>query len=134
MAGKRIFVLEDDAQRIALFWRAGIGHDLTLAKDVAEAIKKWQPPYDVVCLDHDLGGEVYVSSEHQNTGAGFARWLAEHAAPAQCPRVVIHSYNMPGAANIDATLTAAGWRCVRWPFGKNVLALVEQPQEEAAGV
>ena len=126
----RVFVLEDDAQRIALFWRAAIGHDMTLAKDVDEACKKFDPPYDLICLDHDLGGEVYVSSEQRNTGAGFCRWLAERGI-APCGRVVIHSYNADGARAMGAIMRDAGWLTIWVPFGPTVLGLFGQSNGEA---
>lgn len=121
----KVFVLEDDPQRRRLFQDACIGHDLTLAVDVAEAIKKWNPPYDFVCLDHDLGGEVYVPSEQENTGAGFCRWLVQQENRSMIPGVFVHSYNLPGAKVMQAILHAAGIDSIYTPFGPTVLNVLK---------
>jgi hypothetical protein len=128
----KVFVLEDDGQRIALFQQAAIGHDLTLVEDVDAAIKKWEPPYDVVCLDHDLGQEVFVNSRERNTGAGFCRWLVQHGAPHFVGAVIVHSYNRGGALEMVRTLEDAGWERVVWhPFGPTVLKVISESKEAA---
>ena len=119
----RIFVLEDDPMRIKAIWEAGIGQDLTVAKSCEEAKRKWQGPYDLVLLDHDLGGEVFADSSKDNTGAGFARWLVESDKE---PGVgVIHSYNPVGAKAMGEILNSNGWKMVRVPFGPTLLEFVK---------
>ena len=35
-------------------------------------------PWDLIFLDHDLGGQVFVSSSHHNTGYTVAKYIEEH--------------------------------------------------------
>lgn len=72
-------------------------------------------------LDHDLGGEQYVSSELYNTGAEFCRWLVKQEV-VEPTFTLIHSFNPGGAEEMQRTLLDAGWsHVVRWPFGRTVL-------------
>ena len=116
-------MLEDDPQRIRLFREACIGLDATFAESCEEAVRKFAPPYHVLSLDHDLGGEVFVDSAVENTGAGFCRWLADASDDFQ-PAVVVHSYNPVGAANMAKTLRDKGHRVVVQPFGPTVLGFL----------
>ncbi len=113
----RVFILEDDPSRIRRFKRALIGNDLTISDNVPDAIAKYNGPYDVVCLDHDLGGEVFVPSEHPNTGYAFSKWLAD-SSDDQSP-VIVHSMNQAGATRMVGRL---GERRSVWePFGEDLL-------------
>ena len=115
----KVFILEDDATRIALFQEYGTGKDLTIAKDFGSAKELYQPPYDLMFLDHDLGDMTYVDSEDENTGYQFAKWLGK--APEDPPHVIIHSFNYYGAKAMCDLLADNGWDPVRYPFGKFVL-------------
>jgi hypothetical protein len=122
----KVFILEDDQTRIDLFIEAGIGHDLTIAKSFKAAKAKFQPPYDYLFLDHDLGGRTYVASEDEETGANFCRWLG--AAPqegskvwAAEPYIIIHSFNPDGAKTMYEILRNNGWMVVSIPFGPTIL-------------
>ena len=66
-----IFILEDDIVRIAWFKKEFKQDTLTINTD-AEPAKKIlkKQKFDLIFLDHDLGGEVYVSSDNANTGYG----------------------------------------------------------------
>ena len=93
-----------------------IAHDITHADNVVDAKAQFAPPYDLVCLDHDLGGETYVPSEHENTGYQFARYLATF----QPMSVVVHSWNNVGADRMVKALE--GHHVVQWmPFGPTLL-------------
>lgn len=117
----KFFLLEDDPNRVAGFEAALDGHELHHAIDVDAAIAVFSPPYDLLLLDHDLGGEVFVSSDHSNTGAAFARYLAEHH-PADLCDVIVHSWNPDGAKTIAGTLSDAGWiGVVQMPFSGALL-------------
>lgn len=112
----RVFILEDDPSRIRRFQRALAGNNVTMTDNVPDAISKYDGPYDVVCLDHDLGGQVFVPSEHPNTGYAFAKWLAD--SDKKSP-VIVHSMNPPGAERMVQRL---GSRAVWEPFGEDLLA------------
>jgi hypothetical protein len=53
--------------------------------------------FDLVFLDHDLGGEAFVNSSEPNTGAEVSRWLEDPINHMSKPRVlVIHTMNPAG--------------------------------------
>jgi hypothetical protein len=119
----RIFILEDDPMRIMAFREACIGKDLTVCMDVHAAKAEWNPPYDVICLDHDLGGEVMVNSEEENTGFQFVRFLTE-PQPFQAlmkSAFFVHSYNPEGAHAMCQQLLKSGYVVYRTPFGPTIL-------------
>lgn len=130
----RVFVLEDDPQRIRLFREALFHADATFAESCAEAIEKFAPPYAVMSLDHDLGGKVFVNSAEENTGAGFCRWLPEKAPDMWSPVVVVHSYNPDGARTMMRTLAGKGYKAIQQPFGPSVLAFLSEVGKASAAV
>jgi CheY-like chemotaxis protein len=130
----RVFVLEDDPQRIRLFREALFHADATFAESCAEAIQKFKPPYAVMSLDHDLGGQVFVNSTEENTGAGFCRWLPETDVEAWYPVVVVHSYNPDGASTMMRTLRDKGYRAIQQPFGPSVLSFLSAVSEASDAV
>ena len=68
----KILILEDDVSRIGIFKEKLKGHDLYFFDEAADAIGAFKlmtdKPWDIVFLDHDLGGQVFVPSSHPNTG------------------------------------------------------------------
>lgn len=120
----KIFILEDDQLRINAFVNAWAGyHDLRVATSVPEAKQLWAPPYDLVCLDHDLGGEIFVPSEHENTGFAFCKWLTEFVPAADMASTifVVHSFNPDGAQKmLDHLRTTYRW-VYPMTFGPNLL-------------
>lgn len=120
----KIFILEDDESRIRLFVDALLshGHDLTIAKSFQEATRKFQPPYDALSLDHDLGGRQFVNSDEEETGFNFVRWLGKAPSGAQ-PVIAVHSYNPDGAQAMINLLHDNGWVAViKEPFGPKLLS------------
>ena len=94
--------LDDDKIRHAKFMEMSIGHVVTQAWTAQEAIEALrQNAYDVVFLDHDLNGAVYVDSfGEEETGYTVAKWIADNASLVNIGRIIIHSYNQVGAQNI----------------------------------
>ena len=121
MRSPKIFILEDDWYRIRQFEQAGIGLDLTLAISMDKAKSLWNPPYDILLLDHDLGDRQMVDGSDVNTGSEFCRWVPVGDVPRH---VLIHSYNRAGALNmqsmlvckheIDATILPFGPQLLEW--------------------
>jgi len=111
----RVFVLEDDPMRLAWFWSHFQGTELTCCTDAADAVRAFRDGrWDVVSLDHDLGGQTFVDSADKNTGAEFLRQCG--AEVAACPVVAVHSYNQAGAARMIALLQDYG-KSIEWtPF------------------
>lgn len=122
---KKIFLLEDDPSRVNFIRNALVGVDaeLTHAWDVERGLAKWDGPYDVVLLDHDLGGEIFVDSANDNTGCGFARRLPDGAIGEETT-VWVHSYNPDGAREIGRILRERFPFLVQltiYPFGPRLL-------------
>lgn len=91
----RVFILEDDWTRITRFREWFDGHDLTQV-DSCASVDAFQPPYDVIFLDHDLGGRQLEA--HEDNGHRFAQ-LIKDKLTFDVP-VVIHSFSPDGALNI----------------------------------
>ena len=101
----RIFILEDDDNRIKQFRKNFINAELTITKDSKDAIKilRKQLPYDYLFLDHDLGGQQMTKSG-ENTGYEVAQWLSKNALKKPKLGLYIHSLNIPGAKNMHDAL------------------------------
>lgn len=116
--GMRVLFLDDDAERHTACARDYRDLDVTHVWTAAGAVAALEmgEPFDVACLDHDLGGQHFATSDE---GSGYA--VAAHIArmePGRRPReVVVHSWNPEGAARMVATLIEAGVRVARIPFG-----------------
>jgi len=103
---KKVFILEDNNQRINQFKIKLQGHDLHITNDVEEAKKiLLANDFDYAFLDHDLGGKTYVDNNESNTGYQLAKWMAESEIIPQI--IVIHSLNTIGAKNMKAVLSSA---------------------------
>lgn len=100
----KILILEDNEYRIAIFKVLFANHECHFFTDVAPAIEyiRTYEMNDIMLLDHDLGGEVYVPSSNKNTGWQFAKFLADNNY--HCKQIIIHSQNTVGAQNMYNTL------------------------------
>ena len=119
----KVFILEDDDYRNSEFRKVLFNVDATFTTSYDEAIDKYQGPYDVVCLDHDLGGKTLVSSSEQNTGYQFTKKMPYITTIP--PIVLIHSYNPEGAENMRLELVAKGYSPIKMPFGPTLLNLLK---------
>lgn len=108
----RIFILEDNPYRMVKFRQELIGHEIHHAETVDEGVALLSVnKYDVLLLDHDLGGDEMVDSHAVNTGYQLAKFVAslEQNTPTLC---IIHSCNPAVADNIQKVLPHA----VKIPF------------------
>jgi CheY-like chemotaxis protein len=116
----KVFVLEDDPQRIKKIkemWSKYAEFDIATSYD--EAIKIFKNDYNLLMLDHDLGGKIFVNSNFKNTGAGFARWLVTQDFK-KCD-IIIHSHNSSGATVMAKILLSKNIdNVLRLPFGNIV--------------
>lgn len=104
----KIFVLEDNAERISLLQRelpkifvgAQVFYSET-ADDGKKVLLKEQP-FDILLLDHDLGGKVFVNSHDHNTGYQVAIFVRENNIPYQI--AIAHTMNPAGGENIVSVL------------------------------
>lgn len=127
----RIFVLEDDPQRIAAFKQyLANAEDVTICRDIDQALSEFEGPYDVVFLDHDLGDKAYMGTWERNTGSEFIRQKGAELAGAT---VIIHSWNEPGARYMEESLLFNNHTHVyRAPFGPGVLQFARHASQQAA--
>jgi hypothetical protein len=112
----KIFVLEDDANRVMRLEQELIGHEVTFAKSVATAREAWgKGGFDLALLDHDLGGKTFVDSKEEDTGY---RFLEEKVGEMGDTVVVLHSLNPAGAMNMFNLARGKVSAALRVPFGK----------------
>lgn len=107
--GLRVLVLEDDHSRIVEFKKRfseladqrGTDVEVTYEETAAGCISRLEGgTFDMLFLDHDLGGDVLVSTQVENTGSGVARFIA--GRPELRPKnVITHSLNPVGRKNIS---------------------------------
>lgn len=118
----KILILEDDPFRIELFkvYLEPLNFQVTYCSQANEATAELYDNnnYDLIFLDHDLGGEVFVDSTRDDTGAAVARWLANEETIEGKPynrgiSIVIHSMNPAGQRNMQGILEAAGFNFTR---------------------
>ena len=107
-------ILEDDDARIARFLQAYMGQHPYIYKDAQELINAfdthtWEH-IDVLYLDHDLGGEVYVPTSQKKV----VRYMIQYRP--SIGTIVLHSMNVPAAQQMKADLFEHGYRVIYCPF------------------
>lgn len=122
-----ILFLDDDSNRRNRFTRRMIGHIVTTVETANDCIDCFHgsllqnKPFDLVCLDHDLGGEQYVDSLREDTGMEVVRWLCR-VPLLTIPMVtrvpiLVHSFNIPAATSMVHTLLSNGYQSKHSLFG-----------------
>lgn len=101
-----IFVLEDDITRIKWFSRELNGKFKITYTDKAETAIYLlnNNKYDIMFLDHDLGGEQMVDVKEFNTGSTVAEEI--NKLKIDVP-VILHSFNVTGLANMKRLIPHA---------------------------
>jgi DNA-binding LacI/PurR family transcriptional regulator len=93
----KILILEDNPIRIEKFKQLFRNQDLYIAENIQYAKEYCNfNEFPVMFLDHDLGNQIWVDSNEENTGYQFIKWLIENnfQKNALC---YIHSMNPVGA-------------------------------------
>ncbi len=109
-----ILFLDDDLYRCKRFLsRTPSASIVTTARDAIFALVEI-PAWDIVYLDHDLGGEEHVDGSRPDTGMEVVRWIVKHKPT--IGKVIIHSLNYPAAIAMHDALESAGYQCDRVPF------------------
>jgi CheY-like chemotaxis protein len=102
----KILVLDDDKIRLDHFRRGLIGYEVTTTETASDTISLLSThDFDVIFLDHDLGGKI---NEPSGPGTGYevAEWL--HNNPNRKPKqIFIHSFNEPGRKRMKVCLPEA---------------------------
>jgi ADP-ribosylglycohydrolase/CheY-like chemotaxis protein len=125
---KTILILEDNAERIAVFSKAveqfGNEYEAKFWRDAHSMCRECEaffPTAALVSLDHDLNPEP-GQTEDPGTGLDVARFLAENR-PA-CP-VIVHSTNADRAWSMYNELRFADWVVERvGPIGNDWIATI----------
>jgi hypothetical protein len=89
------------------------------AEETIDRLKGSIDYWDVVLLDHDLGGAVYVNSGREDCGMEVVRYIVENTPLIGI--VVIHSWNIPAAQRMKHELQQAGYVVVQEPFSKELV-------------
>ena len=101
---RRVLILEDDDLRIKHFMRNLVGCHIMVVKEAIHAINYLNnETWDLLLLDHDLGGEQMVDYSNKNTGSEVARWLSENPEK-KPPAILLHSFNPVGRLNMKKLL------------------------------
>jgi len=116
----KILFLDDNSTRISAFKLAVSSTTTNCKLDVAttaeEAVTFLRTTiYDLVFLDHDLGGEEFVDSSVLNTGYTVARFISQYSIPIKLG-IILHSCNPVGAQNQMNILCAATCDVLIDPF------------------
>lgn len=127
----RFLMLDDKAVRL----RATKSRlpSLTTCETADECIALLQQgPWAVVFLDHDLGGEENVTTDHPNSGSAVVRWLAANPAGFENTTFVVHSFNANGGRYMQENLRAAGLTAHRLLYnGKDYWTTVDGLYEQS---
>ena len=101
-----VLILEDSPERQEQFKKSLANHNITITDSSKIAIEKLSnEKFDLLFLDHDLGGKAHVQSG-ENTGYEVAKFLEENMQFA--PNfIIVHSMNIVGAKNIMNALPRA---------------------------
>lgn len=116
----KIFILEDNKDRIDFFKQKFIGHELTIFTDNASAEKFVSIcpfTFDLVLLDHDLGIKSFVPSTDTDCGYHFVKHVVENDIKCiEDAKIIIHSQNTAGARNMSQLFLANGIVSYQVPF------------------
>lgn len=105
----KILLLEDDLNRVEQFnyrvvelnERNHVKCELVHIETAKECIELLEADkFDLILLDHDLGGEVYVDTNNTNTGSEVARWINKNPEKMNGVSIITHTFNPAGAKNI----------------------------------
>lgn len=117
VAMKQILILEDSEERMKFFRTSFIGHQIQHFEHVDDALKAAASTnFDLLMLDHDLDGLVYVEPTEYNCGTTFVSLLEAPRLIASKALCVVHSHNSPAATRMTAILKAKGYNAVKHSF------------------
>jgi len=123
MKEPQILFLDDDLTRTRVFWdEMGARSDFKFkwvetADQAIEQLSKQK--WDIICLDHDLGGKVFQDSA-KGTGYEVAEFLSK-MNPKNDPAIYIHSWNPIGAENMRNILKGQAFYV---PFGLDYVKFI----------
>ncbi len=110
---KKILFLDDMKVRHDSFRLRFPNENITFVETAKEAIAILEKDlqWDVICLDHDLGGRIFVDSEDENTGYQVAKFLSGKKMTCN---IIVHSCNPVGAKRMLDLLPNAYYAPMFW--------------------
>lgn len=120
----RIFILEDEIDRWPRNQIQDVlanRHSLVIARNMVEAKKAYEPPFDLLLLDHDLGGDIASA-----TGYDFVKWLVFQHPQDNPPNVILHSGNPVGRENIRKFLEGFDYTVAEVPFSPKYIEILSK--------
>src|SRR6185503_5276221 len=121
----KILFLDDNKKRIEFFKQFNPDADIVEnAQDCIKSLKE-NGIYDLICLDHDLGGEVYVNSENKNTGMEVVRYLESkeyrkyYSSNKVHGFIIVHTWNFKAGEEMVNRIRNVGYKVVYIPFSFN---------------
>jgi CheY-like chemotaxis protein len=117
---KQVLFLDDDYRRIyEIRSRADVLEaDLTIVETAHECIEQLaSQTFDLVLLDHDLGGETYVDSNRVDCGMEVVRWLVDNGG--EHGAFIVHTMNSVAAAAMYMELDQLGYPVRQAAFGSS---------------
>ena len=120
----KFLFLDDDEERQSKFYQKFLKFKkdedvLIQTRTVEETIDalKTQGPFDILDLDHDLGGRIYVK-EVEGTGYEVALFVENELPDELLPKhVIVHTFNPDGARRMMISLSKRVTSVQYIPFG-----------------
>lgn len=111
----RVLFLDDSAIRIQRAYETFANDHLEVVVSSEAAITALVDPelWDLVMLDHDLGGKHWAPSDEES-GMEVVRWIVENKPT--IGRIVVHSWNNVAAPVMTNRLKKAGYETAYIPF------------------
>ena len=118
----KVLLLEDDSTRVVQFRNRlnseGVPYELVHVDRASDAIVAMlEQRFDLILLDHDLGGRTYVNftDEQEDCGIRVAEWLSirPERVNQQGP-IIVHSLNGPAAMQMVELISEATWAPFLW--------------------
>lgn len=128
----RVFLLEDDSERIEWFYNTFSDAEIHLAKNVDDGKELLQNNcYDILFLDHDLEARHYASdcANDLNTGYGVACFLEENQGCQPDAIVIIHSLNPGGSVRMKQALRDRNVFQIPYYWKDNYIQFVQHLRE-----
>lgn len=115
----KVLFLDDDTariQRVNLIIDADI--DVTIVSTAAECIDRLKEAedWDLICLDHDLGGQVFVNSSREDCGMEVVRYLMQYPERHTASKILVHSWNGYAGNAMRLSLKTSGYDVDYEPF------------------
>jgi hypothetical protein len=114
----RILFLDDDPGRAEAFLRDHPG--ATWVQTAEQCLALMSGSWDEIHLDHDLGGEVFVDHEREDSGMAVVRWLCDQTREhLRATRFIVHTRNPNAACVMQFHLESMGYDVRVIPFGQD---------------